>query len=475
METSIENFVRTAYEVGMPKDQLELFVKYQYVPLRWQMIFHKVARDADSDGGPVDIGVGGARGPGKSHGVFAQVTLDDCQRIKGLKGLFLRQTGKAAKESFEDLIESVLKRRIEYNYNSSNGMIKFSNGSRVLLGGFDNEDDIDKYVGIQYDLMAVEELNQLTEEKVIKLKGSLRTAKEGWRPRLYASFNPGGIGNAFIKTMFVEPHREGREQDTRFIPSNYKNNPYLNKEYISYLENLGGNLGRAWREGDFNIFEGQFFSEWREQIHTIEPFVVPDTWKRIRTIDHGRTNPTACMWGAIDCDGNVFFYREYYKTGVDADVNAQEIARLSQGERYSFTVLDSACFSKQGHGETIAEIYQRNGVACEPWPKNRIAGWALFHEYLRHDTNSQPKMKFFKTLVNAIKTIPTLIHDEHRPEDLNSDGPDHIADAVRGFMEYFHESKSPPEKNEVQKMLEKLKQKDTINPSNLNQFYNKYA
>ena len=469
-QESIDDFVLSAKKAGVPRDQLEGFLKYGYTPLPWQLGFHATARSCDVVGGPDKVGVGGARGPGKSHGVFAQVTLDDCQRVPNLKFLFIRQTGIAAKESFEDLISKVLAQRVSYEYSPSTNSLKFPNGSRVLLGGFKDERDIDKYVGIEYDGIAIEELNQLKQEKIDKLLGSMRTSKSDWRPRLYASFNPGGQGHADVKTLFVDPFTFNAQKKTRFVPSTFRDNPYLNIEYIDYLQNLGGNLGKAWRDGDFNIFEGQFFAEWLQNRHVVEPFKIPDTWRRFRCIDHGRTAPTAAYWGAIGHDGEVYFYREYYMRGVDADVNAQEINRLSQGEKYWFTVLDSACYSKTGAGETIAEIYHRNGVLAEPSPKNRLAGWALFHEYLRGDEKA-PKMMFFSTCVNAIKTIPTLIHDDHNPEDLDSSGEDHAADAVSYGLQYLHEAKTPLPKDPMEQRLDEMRRKTKVGPHSLNNFY----
>lgn len=426
---AIMDMVLTAKNAGATEDQVISFLSRQYVPLPWQWKFHAMSRACDLPDGPTELGAGGARGPGKSHCVFAQVTLDDCQRINNLKVLFLRQTGKAAKESFEDLIDKVLAGKTSYQYNPSTSRLTFPNGAKVLLGGFETASDIDKYIGIEYDLIAVEELNQLSQDKIDKLLGSMRSSKPNWRPRLYTSFNPGGKGHEFVKSKFVKPFQQGTETKTRFIKSGYKDNPYLNKEYVDYLEDLTGMLGKAWRDGDFNIFAGQYFSEWNQDTHVVEAFEIPDTWKKIRCIDHGRTAPTACLWGAIDYDGKIWWYREYHMTDVDADINAQAIAKLSIGEKYVFTVLDSACFSKTGSGETIAEIYLRNGVYAEPAKKNRLAGWALFHEYLRGDKDTlgefKPRMVFFRGCINAIETIPTLIHDERHMEDLDGMNIDH--------------------------------------------------
>ncbi len=421
-----------------------------------------MARECDKPDGATELGAGGARGPGKSHGVFSQVTLDDCQRKDGLKFLFLRQTGKAARESFEDLILRVLIGKIGYTYNKSSGFLSFSNKSRVLLGGFETEGDIDKYIGIEYDGIAIEELNQLTKNKVDKLLGSMRTSRTDWRPRLYTSFNPGGIGHQFVKEKFVIPYRDGNETKTRFVPSNYKDNPYLNKEYIEYLEGLGGNLGKAWREGEWDLFEGQFFIEWSRDRHVVKPFAIPESWLKFRSIDpSGRDGITSCHWYAIDWNSRVFCYREHYGTGLDADQHAKEIARLSVGETYRYTVIDSAAFSKLGLPETMAEIYIRCGVSgLTPASKQRVVGWNMVHTYLRWDENNSPRLFVFKTCKDIIRTIPELIHDDLHPEDVNTKGEDHAADELRYFLQTLREGYTPRPLTKVERRLKEIQENE---------------
>ena len=474
---AIENCIAKAKDSGCPKDQVKLFLSRGYVPLPWQWTFHGIARLADKDNGPIKIGVGGARGPGKSHGVLAQVALDDSQRVPGLKSLFLRQTGKSAQESFEDLIGKVLAKRIRYSYNPSRNLLRFPNGSRILLGGFENEKDIDKYIGIEYDLIAVEELNQLTEEKMTKLEGSLRTSKSDWRPRIYASFNPGGIGHQFVKSIFVEPFLFKKEVRTKFIPSRYKDNPYLNKEYVDYLEGLTGSLGKAWREGDFDLFEGQYFSEWSRDRHIVNPFAIPDSWKRFRSYDHGRENPACCKWYALDYDGRVWVYREYYVKGMNVDQIAQEINRLSGNEVYEYSTADPSIFAKLGFvdkygGQTIAESFAKYGIMFIPASNRRVDGWNLMHQYLYWDKDKEPKMVYFNTCFDSIRTIPILIHSDIKPEDVDTRGEDHPGDADRYFLMSLHERKALRPKTEVEKKLEEMQKMTSFSPSNLNQFYN---
>lgn len=481
--------VNLAVQLKVPEDQIRGFLGRGYIPLPWQLRFHAAAREADSPDGPTEIGVGGARGPGKSHAVFSQVALDDCLRIANLKALFLRQTGKAARESLEDLILRAIAGKAKYEYNSSTGMLKFANGSRVLLGGFENEKDIDKYIGIEYDLIAIEEENQLTEEKVTKLKGSLRTSKANWRPRLYTSFNPGGIGHLYIKQTFIDPYRTNTETRTRFVPSTYKDNPYLNREYIEYLEGLKGSLGKAWREGNWDTFEGQYFAEWNFEKHVAKPFTLPQPWKKYRSYDHGRTAPACCKWYALDYDGRVWVYRELYVAGLNVDQIADHIQRLSGavqdpitkkwtgGESYEYSVADPSIFSRSGMvdaygGQTIAESFARQGITFIPGSNRRVDGWNLVHKYLFWDANTEPLLKHFDTCYNSIRTYPVQIHDELHPEDLDTDGEDHAIDPDRYLIMSLHEGKTTKPKTEAEQKLDQMKRQSSSSPRNFNKFYN---
>ena len=348
-QTALMKCLTTAKEAGAPRDQTDRFITSGYIPLPWQWEFHAAARMADDANGPVDIGVGGARGPGKSHAVLAQASFDDCQRIPGLKGLFLRQTGVAAKESFDDLIEKVIKGRIVYERTTN--VLKFPNSSRIVLGGFKTASDIDKYIGIEYDFIIVEELNQLTGDKYLKLRGSLRTSKPDWRPRMYTSFNPGGIGHDHVKSRYILPFREGTETETRFIGSTYRSNPYLNKEYIQFLESLIGDLGKAWREGEWDIFAGQFFKTFRWDLHVISRYY-PDIEKGflLGSMDWGRVDNFAFYIHhvfPVSFNGQTFYrivtFIEVYGNDKYPDAWAKIIEGRLEGYSIKLSNLNDIC------------------------------------------------------------------------------------------------------------------------------------
>ena len=131
--TAMRRMIETAKATEMPDDQLRNFLSVGYVPQPKQMAFHAAARLCDLDGGPDEIGFGGARGPGKSHAIMAQLALDDCRRLPGLKALYLRKVGKQAREQFEDLRRSVLK-AVPHKYNRQEGVVYLWDESRIFIG-----------------------------------------------------------------------------------------------------------------------------------------------------------------------------------------------------------------------------------------------------------------------------------------------------------------------------------------------------
>lgn len=373
-----------------------------------------------------------------------------------------------------------------------------------------NLDDPSKYASSEFACCLIDELTKNEFEVFQHLRSCLR-----WPgiedTKIIGATNPGGIGHEWVKRYWIDrdfPPEETEADEFFFVQAFARDNPYLAENYEEQLKGLGEELRKAYLEGSWDLFVGQFFKEWQRKRHVCSPFDIPDSWKRIRCIDHGRTAPCACYWGAIDHDGRIYWYREYYQAGLDADVNAQKIKELSGDEKYIFTVMDSAVFAQHGSGETIAEVYERNGVKAVPAPRagrgtgtERSHGWVLFHEYLRWKTPEslyreeykilkeivlkngegikmdegyvihQPKMIFFDTCRNAIRTIPSLNHDDLNPEDIDHKAEDHAADAIGFGLKMLHEGKSPKPASEMEKMLKRAKEKHKITPMNLKKFY----
>ena len=268
-------------------------------------------------------------------------------------------------------------------------------------------------------------------------------------PASVATCNPGGIGHAWVKKRYIEATDKGEKtvvdditgNTIAFIPAKvYDNKQIMDNDpaYVRRLENLPEDKRKAYLHGDWDAFEGQAFDEWREDIHVVKPFQIPSTWKKFRGIDYGRTAPFCCLWGAMDHDGNVWIYREVYEAGMDATDQARLVINLNNGDDIQHTVLDSACWIPNQHGESIADTYFNEGLLCDQASKNRLNGKDRVHAWLKvikdHTGAEYSRLRIFKNCTDLIRTLPALPLDDRHIEDVDTDAEDHAYDALRYLL-----------------------------------------
>jgi PBSX family phage terminase large subunit len=429
----MKKLLNQAIKYGVPKDQIENFLIAGYVPQPKQLEFHAACRLCDKDNGPSKIGFGGARGPGKTHALFAQLALDDCQRLPGLRALLLRKVGKSVRETFNNMRQSVLGRTY-HEYNKSEGVIKFPNDSRIVFGHFKDESDIDAYLGLEYDVIGIEEATTLSHSKYLAIKTINRTSKLDWRPRIYTTTNPGGVGHAWYKKLFVIPWRNHSQTDTLFIPATVSDNKFLNKEYRKTLEELQGWRKRAWRYGDWDISAGQYFSNYSYDKHVVESFPIPSHWEKIWVgLDYGWTHPTAAVVLAQNHEGITFVVNEYAKSRESPDTHIQNIRHLVQDYKLYGMYAGGDMWQPGSDGTVVADKYIQAFPFLEQADMNRIAGATTILQLL-----GERKLRFFDTCERTYQQISNMQHDPNRPEDVlkvdvddAGEGGDDLYDALR--------------------------------------------
>src|SRR6478736_6640459 len=206
----LEAYLAAGREAGCPAQQMRNFALAGVVLQPRQLAASAAARLCDQAGGPTAVGYGGARGGGKSHWLLAQMGSDDCQRVPGLKCLLLRKVGKANMEHFEDLRQRLFG-ELKHEFSAYRGVLTFGNGSRIIAGHFQAEKDIDAYLGLEYDVIGIEEATTLSNRKHQDISTCCRTSKPNWRPRIYSTTNPGGIGHAWYRSKFILPFLQAKE------------------------------------------------------------------------------------------------------------------------------------------------------------------------------------------------------------------------------------------------------------------------
>ena len=410
------------------------------------------------------IGFGGARGGGKSWAVRVKAVLL-CLNYPGIKVMIIRRTYPELQENHIIPLCEMLHCHAEdrtqrvASYNDSKKHITFPNGSRILFRYCDNEKDAERFQGTEVDVLFVDEATHQSEEKMDKLSACVRGVN-GFPKRIYYTCNPGGVGHAWVKRLFVDRQYKPGENpdDYSFIRSLVRDNLALmqsDPEYVRKLEALPPKLRKAWLDGDWDIYEGQFFEEFadrpehyidRQWTHVIEPFEIPDGWRIYRSFDWGYAKPFSCAWWAVDYDGVVYRILELYGCTDTPNEGVKwtpervfaEIHRIETEHRWLRGkmiqgVADPAIWDAET-GESIADVATRYRVYFDKGDHARLPGWMQVHYRLYFDDNGYPMMYVFKNCKAFIRTMPLLQYDEHRVEDLDTDGEDHVADEVRYFL-----------------------------------------
>lgn len=397
---------------------------------------------------------GGARGGGKSWAMRRKFILL-ALRYPGLNLLLLRRTLPELREN-----HLIPMQRELYGfavYNSAERVFRFPNGSRIKLGYCDTMQDVYQYQGQEYAVIGLEEATHFTEEQMRFLTTCNRTTRKDFSPRMYYTCNPGNVGHAWVKRLFIDRLYAENENpdDYLFIPARIYDNKVLldaDPNYIRQLEALPEELRRAHLDGDWDVHAGQYFREFSRDRHVIEPFEIPSWWRRFRSMDWGYNDPCCVLWHAVDGENRVYTYRELYVRETRAGEVAAMVLELSCGESISYTVASPDMWQKRGavlsgaggfEGETLAELFTSSGLSLTPADNSRVPGWNRVRDFLAVAPDGRPNWLCFSDCRNLIRQLPALQFDQHNREDA-ADGDDHAPEALRyALMSRPHAGKQP--------------------------------
>ena len=417
---------------------------------------------------------GGAAGGGKSDALIVEALRQ--VHIPHYKGLILRKTFPQLEELISRSLRIYPVAVEGCRYNGQAHCWKFPSGAMIYFGSMPHSKDRFNYQGKAYDFIAFDELTHFTWEEYSYLFSRNRPTGEGTRVYIRASANPGGIGHGWVKERFISPAPPGtvmRERlkvkddqgqdremirDRVFIPSTVFDNPALlanDPNYLASLAMLPEAEKQALLYGSWDSFSGQVFTEWRNDpahyedrrwTHVVAPFDIPRHWRIWRSFDFGYSRPFSVGWYTADESGKIYRIKEYYgctgapNVGVKMDpaTIAREIRQAEQDDprlrnRQINGVADPAIFDRQ-RGDSVADIMAREGVYWGPGDHTRLAGKMQMHYRLAFDQNGIPMFQVFDTCKHFIRTIPALVYDEAKPEDIDTDGEDHIYDECRYLL-----------------------------------------
>ena len=398
------------------------------------------------DANESEVLFGGAAGGGKSYGQMVDALLF-ALKYPGSKQLVLRRTFAELDKSLIRTSLAVFPKEI-YSFNSSTHTGRFKNGSIIDFGYCAAENDVYQYQSAEYDVIRFDELTHFTESQYIYLISRVRGANS-YPKQIKSSTNPGGIGHGWVKARFVDPSPAGEGfkgedgMERVFIPALLSDNRFLLEGDGSYRERLMALPERekkALLYGDWNIFEGQYFTEFDPARHIVAPFEIPKHWRKYRTIDYG-LDRLVCLWIATSPEGVSYVYREFCKSNLTISQAATEIClRTPPSEDIYATLAPPDLFARsQETGKTKAAIFSEFGVNFTKTSNDRECGWLAIKELLI-GIEGRPSIRFFSTCLEIIKCLPALTVDKLRPNDCANEPHEitHAPDALRGFAIFYH-------------------------------------
>jgi len=334
-----------------------------------------------------------------------------------------------------------------YTYTQTHRRIVLVNGSTIVCGYCADDRDVLQYQGQEYDTVAIDEATQWRELWWHWLIASCRTTRtDGLIPLVLASANPGGIGHGWVKRLWVDHgYNDGEEPaDYAFVPAKVADNPSLSEAdpaYVRTLEALPDDLRRAWLEGDWDVFAGQMFSQLRRGLHGFTG-APPPGWT-FRSLDYGEVAPASVHWWRVDYNGDLWGYRELYGAGMLYPELAAMMVQMSACEEISYTVASPDIFAtSKGTGVVGSEVLAAHGIPLRRADDNRVEGWRHLKEWI-----AEARIHVsLDSCPNWWRTLPAMVYDTNKPEDMDKDGEDHAAEETRYAVQSRPRRGGPPER-----------------------------
>lgn len=439
-------------------------ISLDYKPTDKQRQFHESTAD--------EVLYGGAAGGGKSYAICWDALIR-CLKWPGTHAYLFRRTYPELEQTLVRTMTQIVPPALG-SYTQTMHEMRLINGSVIHFCHMSDAGDMIKYQGAEIHWLYFDELTHFTKPMYDYLRTRLRANKKlGITPCVRCASNPGGPGHAWVKARFVDHTDTGRkianvyvhssvlgtsaQRKVQYIPATVMDNPHITKDYVIELEQKPKALREALLLGKWDAFEGQAFPEFtndqehyqdRRFTHVIEPFNIPMHWTRVVSFDHGYTRPFSFGVWAVDEDGRAYRYKELYgcvpgeaneglmKTpGEIAEMLADLMAPEFREGIHVSGVADPAIWDRS-RGMSVEEQIRSvfSGVSFMKGDNTRLPGKMQVHERLKFDEDGRPMMYVFSTCKDFIRTMPSLVYDARKPEDIDTDGEDHIYDETRYFF-----------------------------------------
>lgn len=284
----------------------------------------------------------------------------------------------------------------------------YPNGSEVMIGGMDNHNRI---LSGEYDFIFVQEAKELSIEDWEHILTRMRHGKIPYQ-QLAGDTNPDSPYH-WIKQREFTLLKAKHEDNPRFFDQEQKTWTKDGQRYVfGILKKLTGARKKWFFDGEWAISEGAVYDEFDTAIHVIDRFDIPDHWRRFVTIDFGFTNPFVAQWWAVDGDGRMILYREWYMSQRTVRDHASEIHRLNagieRGDWENMSLADKRAAVRRGErieayvadhdAEDRATLHTNEIMPIQTIPAKKAIthGIDLVRERLKVAGDGKPRLMIFR-------------------------------------------------------------------------------
>ena len=428
-----------------------------------------------------DLFFGGARGGGKTIGMLLDFNIRVMRYGRHMRGVIFLRT-------FPELEEVLYWARqiypqLGYQYQAGPRQWKHKSGATLKTRYLDRDKDADRYQGHSYTWLCFDEAGSWpSPEPIDKIRATLRSPY-GVPCVIRLTGNPGGVGHNWLKMRYIDPappftpavhvHRMQDGSVARveriFIPSTLDDNLMLSQNDPNYWMRVAAAAGdnpallQAWRYGNWDIVAGGMFDDlWQKDVHIMEPFDLPKTWRFDRSFDWGSSAPFATLWygesngEAVQVPGvgqrtyppgTLFIVAEDYGwngtpnkglklTNAEIARRVKEVERAHERYKFQPGPADTNIYDVISNN-SIARDMEKEGVRwkkANKGPGSRVSGWQLIRGMLKASLQQpmeEPGLFVFSTCRNVIRCIPTAPRDARHADDVDTTSEDHIGDALR--------------------------------------------
>ena len=435
-----------------------------------------------------EILYGGARGGGKTDAGIVWL-------LKGTDDP--NYTGLCIRRNHTDLRQWIDRARELYPNAKVSGkptIFQFPSGAKIYTGHLKDQEAYSQFQGWEVQKLLIEEAGQIPdEENYLKLLSSCRSTM-GLKPQVFLTANPGGVGHQWLKRRFkisdTDPNIAFKDPVSGryriYIPATIDDNPTLmnaDPEYVKYLESLPEPMRSAWRLGDWDIFAGQYFKDWNPGVHiqSVDEAKTLGYGKDFNNhfigIDWGFRAPTAVVFIEVTPDNKIFVYDEIYVKEKHPTEIGELINAKCQGKNINQSLIDPSAYIRNplSWRKPETQMYSDNSIAhamvgdytnplvpnLTPANNDRVNGWRHLAQLMHFTETKEPSFYVIKgTCPNLVRTIPLMICDEKRPEDLDTTLEDHALDSLR----YAISSTQTPDDPTLRKSRDQVEYDKLINP-----------